>query len=282
MNFSGEMYKSINLFLESLKTSEYVDNTIVSYELHLRNLYSYCKQLKIDYKKITVKQMLEYKIIISKSYAFSSVNAKISVIKSFYNFLIDIEEVTFNPIRDSMYIRKDRKNPRPLSQDYQDLFYNYIDTKEKHIELGFKLLFDTGIRISELVKLEKSDIKVIDNRVYLLIRHTKNKRDRLVPVFSQDLIDDLFKYLEGNFSQSIFLVTKRAFQLHAENFAKKFDIDFSVHMTRHTFATRKLNEDMRLDILQKILGHADIKTTMYYAVTEESEILKLGGFYETK
>lgn len=278
MDFKTDMYDNIKLYLNNMKTSNYAANTVVSYEIHLRNFYSYCKQNHIDYKNISVKNMMEYKILISKIYKFTSVNAKISVIKSFYNFLIDIEEARINPIRDSMYIRKDRKNPSPLSKDQENLFYDYIETKEKHINLGFKLMFDTGIRVSELVALEKKDIQIIGNRVYLHIRNQKNGNERLVPVFSESVIKDLLDYVKGNFDNTIFFYTTRAFQLHAEEFSKKFDIRFTTHMARHTFATRKLNEGMRIDILQKILGHSDIRTTMYYAITDEIEILKLGGF----
>lgn len=280
MNFKADMYEIIKLYLNNMKSSNYSKNTIVSYEIHLRNFYSYCRQQNIDYTNISVKQMLQYKIVISKQYKFTSVNAKISVIKSFYNFLIDIEETTINPIRDSMYIRKDRKKPSPLTREHEKLFYQYIETKEKHIELGFKIMFDTGLRISELVALEKKDVKVINNRVYLHIKNSKNEKERLVPVFSDSIIKELFEYLEGTFDKTIFFYSIRAFQLHAEAFAKKFDITFTTHMARHTFATRKLNEGMRIDILQKILGHADIRTTMYYALTDKDEILKLGGFYE--
>lgn len=280
MNFKTDMYEIIKLYLNNMQSSNYSENTIVSYEIHLRNFYSYCKQQDIDYANISVKKMLQYKIIISKQYKFTSVNAKISVIKSFYNFLIDIEEATINPIRDSMYIRKDRKKPSPLTKDHEKLFYKYIETKEKHIELGFKIMFDTGLRISELVALEKKDVRIIDNKVYLYIRNSKSEKERLVPVFSDSVIKELFEYLEGTFDKTIFFYSARAFQLHAEAFAKQFDITFTTHMARHTFATRKLNEGMRIDILQKILGHADIRTTMYYALTDKDEILKLGGFYE--
>lgn len=277
MKFIDDMYPNIILFLDNLRTSDYAKNTIISYEIHLRNLYSYCIQKDINYKTITTKEILNYKIIISKMYAFTSVNAKLSVIRSFYDFLIDIEETNINPIRKNMYIRKSRKKPSPLDPEEKKLFITYIESKEKHIELGFKLLFDTGIRISELVRLRKEDIKIIDNRVYLFITKSKNKKERLVPIFSNEVINELLSYAEGNFDGTLFYFTTRAYQLHAEDFARKFNITFTVQMARHTFATEKLNEGMRIDILQKILGHADIRTTMHYALTNESEILKLGG-----
>lgn len=279
MAFKKNMYDNIKLYLSNMQTSNYANNTIVGYEIHLRNLYSYCRQENIDYTIITVREMLNYKIAISRIYAFTTVNAKMAAIRSFYNFLIDIEETNINPIRNSMYIRKDRKKPKPLSPENKDIFLSYIETKEKHIELGFKLLFDTGIRISELVRLKKEDIRVIDNRTFLYITESKNKKSRLVPVFSDEVISELKKYAKGNFNNTLFFYTTRAYQMHAEEFTKKFNIHFTAQMARHTYATEKLNQGMRIDILQKILGHADIRTTMYYALTDEFEILKLGGDY---
>lgn len=279
MNFVNDMYDLIKLFLSHLKSSDYAENTVTSYEIHLRNFYSYCRQNDINYKTISVKNMIKYKIVITDLYAFSSVNAKLSVIRAFYNFLIDIEESQINPIRQSMYIRKDRKKPSPLKKEDEDLFIQYTEQKEKHIELGFKLLFDTGIRISELVKLKKEDIKIIDNRVFIYITKSKNKKERLVPVFSNHVIEELMRYIQGHFHDTLFLYTTRAYQLHAEAFAEKFKIRFTTQMARHTFATRQLNKGMRIDVLQTILGHADIRTTMYYAMTDKTEILKLGGLF---
>lgn len=272
-----DMYSNIELYIDSLKNSNYSNNTVISYEIHLRNYYSFCKQKSIDYKTITVKNMLLYKSLISEKYSYSSVNIKISVIKSFYNFLIDIEESTINPIRNSMYIRKNRKNPKPLTDDDYMLFISFIEQKGKHIELGYRLMFDTGIRISELVKLTKADILIIDNRGYLNIKESKNKKNRLVPIFESNLIHDLLRYADENYYGYLFNYSTRAYQLYAEEFTERFNIKFTTHMARHTFATRKVKEGMRIDLLKKILGHEDIRTTMYYVLTDDTEILNLGG-----
>lgn len=277
MGFQNDMYTHIELYLASLEASDYAKNTIESYEIHLRNYYSYCRQKNINYKIITVKEILNYKILISKQYAPSSINAKLSSIKSFCDFLIDIDEMETNPIRKSMYIRTDSRRPRPLSKKDKELFFSFIETKEKHIELGFKILFDTGIRISELTRLKKEDVKIIDDRVFLYIKKTKNRKERLVPIFSETLIKELMEYIEESYSGTLFYRTIRAFQLYSERFREEYQVEFTTHIARHTFASEKLNEGMRLDVLQTILGHADIRATMYYSATDKSEILKLGG-----
>lgn len=275
-----KMYEEIKYFIENLKISDYAKNTLVSYEIHLRNFYSYCKQNNVDYKIINAKEMLQYRTAISKLYKPSSINAKLAVINSFYNFMIDLEEVTKNPIRKTMYIRKGVPRPKPLDPQEKHLFFSYIETKEKHIELGFKLLFDTGIRISELIKLKSEDVKILNNRAFLNIENSKNKKTRIVPIFSQEVIEELFDYMEGNYEGQLFFYSTRAFQLYAEQFTERFGIKFTTHMARHTFATEKLNEGMRIDILKEILGHEDIRTTMYYALTNQSNILKLGGYVD--
>lgn len=273
------MYNDVKLYLENLRTSDYARSTIIAYEVHLRHYYSYCRHKGIDYKVISIREILDYKTIISKNYAISSINIKLSVIRSFYNFMIDIGEVEKNPIRESMYIRYNRQNPMPLSNEDLALFNSFIQTKQQHIRLGYAILFDTGIRISELIKLKKSNIRIVNDRVFLFIEKAKRNKSRLVPIFSQSIINELMEYAKGNFENTLFFFSTRAFQLYAEEFSKKFNIDFTTHMTRHTFATKKLNEGMRIDVLQKILGHEDIRTTMYYALTDETEILKLGGKY---
>lgn len=270
------MYDLIKLFIENLKISNYAENTCESYEIHLRNFYSYCKQYNVDFRDITVKEILNYRSLISKKYSASSINCKIVVINSFYNFLIDIEETEKNPVRKTMYVRKGLPKPKPLNKSEKKRFFSYIETKEKHIELGFKLLFYTGIRISELVNLEKEDIKIIDGKAFLHIKNSKNDKSRLAPIFSLEIYNELSNFAKGNMTGKLFFYTTRAYQQHAEEYAKKYNVEFTTHMARHTFATEKLNEGMPLDILKEILGHADIRTTMYYAVTQEEKILDWG------
>ena len=72
----------------------------------------------------------------------------------------------------------------------------------------------------------------------------------------------------------------RAIQHYAKNFSDEYGIKFNVHMTRHTFATNKVKQGMKLNVLQKILGHKDIRTTMYYVLTEDVEIIELGAEIE--
>ena len=271
------MYENIELYIKNMKNSGYAKNTLINYEIHLRNFYSYCNQKNVDYKNITVKEMMLYKNILSERYKFQTINPKISVIKGFYNFLIDIEETEKNPIRDSMYIRKNRAKPKPLNKEDKHTFLSFIETKEKHIELGFKILFDTGIRISELVKLEKSNIRIMENKMYLHIVNAKGQESRLVPVFSSEIIQEIISFAAGIYNGYLFNYSIRAYQLYTEEFEKKFNIEFTTHMARHTFATEKIREGMRIDVLRKILGHKDIRTTMYYVLTDEIEILKLGG-----
>lgn len=271
------MYENIKLYMKHLETNNYSHYTVTSYEIHLRNYYSYCRQNSINYKEITPRQLLDYRNILSKRYKPQSINSKIAAIKQFYNFLIDIEETNTNPIRDNFYIRGNRAKPQPLSPEEKHLFISYIEQKQKHIELGFKIMFDTGIRISELVNLEKEDFISIGGRAFLNInKGTKNNKQRLVPIFSKEIINELNQYTEGIYKGKIFNYSERAYQLYAEEFTKSFNIKFTVHKARHTFATEKINSGMRIDILQKILGHSDIRTTMYYAATDENQILELG------
>lgn len=270
------MYELIELYIENLTVANYAGSTIVSYEIHLRNFYSYCVQRDIAFRNITTKEMLDYRSIISKQYSISSVNAKLSVVNSFYEFLIDIDECLTSPIRKTMYIRSGNARPNPLDAETKELFLKWIESKEKHIELGFKILFDTGLRISELVNLEKKDVKIIDSKLFLNVENSKRDKSRIVPVFTESVAEMLLLYIEENYEGKLFPYTTRAYQMHAEKFAEKFNNDFTVHRARHTFATEQLNAGMGLDVLKEVLGHSDISTTMYYALTSDKRILDLG------
>jgi integrase len=75
--------------------------------------------------------------------------------------------------------------------------------------------------------------------------------------------------------EPLFRVAKRTLQGHAERIKKNTGINFYSHRARHTFATNLLAKDTRLDVIQRVMGHADISTTRKYAETLNQDILSI-------
>jgi integrase/recombinase XerC/integrase/recombinase XerD len=134
----------------------------------------------------------------------------------------------------------------------------------------------SGISVGEAAKLIKQDIRLDNNRLILFIRKAKGGKSRTVPVINPEVALQLYEYAkEVPDGQPLFRVAKRTLQGHAERIKKNTGMNFYSHRARHTFATKLLAKDTRLDVIQRVMGHADISTTRKYAETLNQDILSI-------
>lgn len=160
--------------------------------------------------------------------------------------------------------------------------YTNFPLKQKQIYLILKLLFSTGMRISEVLNLERKNINYKNNTIY--IGNTKNKTDRLLPI-SKELITELYNFdkeynneyeyfFERNYKQKYY---NKLFYVIFRNIIFKAKIMHTetgprVHDIRHTFAVNSFrkaidnNEDINhfLPLLSTYLGHNCIESTYKY------------------
>lgn len=270
----AELLDLTRKYINYLINKGYSKNTIKTYEINLRYYYSFCNAFKIDFKDIKGSDMIEYVSVMSK-YKSTTINMRLSALRSFYEYLINMDIVRANPVRQSLCIRQNRKKPRSLTRREESLFVDFIESKDQHIELAFKILLNTGIRISELTSLTIDNFIEINDRKYVEIIQSKNDNSRIVPL-SNDLYDQVLNFVDSNvYFGRVFSLSNRAYQYHADQFSLKYNINFSVHSLRHTYATRKSQEKLPVQIIQKLLGHKDISTTMYYVEVTNQDILNL-------
>ena len=136
-------------------------------------------------------------------------------------------------------------------------------------------MLHTGIRLSELKKLTIDNFIKINKKYYIEVLESKNQTNRIVPISLENynLVSNYAK--DSVYYGNLFNLTSRAYQYHADQFKKDFNIDFSVHSLRHTYATRRSQEGLAVQIIQKLLGHKNINTTMYYVEVSDQDILNL-------
>ncbi|BBG23936.1 site-specific tyrosine recombinase/integron integrase [Sulfuracidifex tepidarius] len=129
--------------------------------------------------------------------------------------------------------------------------------------LAVRLLLDTGIRSNELLSLRVVDVDLDHN--LLRLRNTKNGEERVV-FFTEETATQLRSYVRGKDPQSrLFDISYQALYKLIRRAGKRCGIeDLRPHILRHTFATMAIKKGIPLPVLQKILGHHDIKTTQIY------------------
>jgi site-specific recombinase XerD len=271
------MLNTIQSFLLDLEIKGRAANTITNYNLHLRTFCSWCRQMSIDYLKLTPRQAKYYRdALYSTGLSGKTINTMMGTLRTFYEYLMEEERIQGNPILKNLRVREEPRYPTPLNEDEQHVLLTALESKAQHIRLAFRTMLATGIRVGEASKLTKDDIQFDSNRVILIIRKAKGGKSRIVPINNREVALQLYEYSrEIPDGEPLFRVAKRTIQGHAERIRKSTGVNFYCHRTRHTYATSLLAKGTRLDIIQRVMGHADISTTRKYAETLIQDILSI-------
>ena len=156
-----------------------------------------------------------------------------------------------------------------------------VDHILKNVVLGrhfdIKLLYGCGLRVSEIVNLKKEDVNF--DECLIKVRLSKGKKDRFVKI-PDSISKELISYCELLDNKFLFesnrggKLTTKTIQMIIKNACRKSGIKkkISPHSLRHSFATHLLEQGTDLRIIQKLLGHSDIKTTQIYTQISQASI----------
>ena len=205
----------------------------------------------------------------------SSVNRKISTLKNYLKFLHTekiIDQIDFQEFESLSSVKKIPKaiSKSQMEQIFEDLKKSKQTNAELYI-LILKLIYLSGLRISEALNLKWSDINHQDNSIYV---YGKGSKERKVFIINDYLVQ--LKNLEKN-SQFIFTINKKKISTRSVNKFLQNCYDNSLiknklssHIFRHSFATTMLENNADIRHIQKLLGHSSISTTEIYTKVAKS------------
>ncbi len=284
----------INSFLDYLRYERnYSNYTIGAYSKDLRQFEDYVKKYKegifdpVDVDTDLVRNWVV--VLMDEKLSPVSVNRKLSSLKSFFKFLMKQGSISVNPLR----LITGPKTKKPLPYFIKDKEMEFLldgdgfgeDFEGVRNRLMLEMLYDTGIRRSELIGMQDSDVDCES----MQIRVTgKRNKQRLIP-FAEGLKNLIQAYTEvrnrevGSES-GWFFVRKNGEQLSAgivytivkdklseiPTLAKR-----SPHVLRHSFATSMLNNGAELNAVKEILGHSSLASTSVYTHTTFEELKKV-------
>ena len=276
------MDKYITLFLNYLINGRNYpnDTTVKNYELDLLNYQDFLKENNLNYLKITKDDIRSYLKYLDKlKYKNSSISRHLSSLRTFYGFLVNEGVIESNIFKSISSPKKKKQLPNFLQYDEVEKMLSVCDLKEPlHIRnrLIIETLYDTGIRVSELVNIKLNDLNIATKEIRVL---GKGSKERIV-YFGDYEIDILNLYLNQarskllkNKSNDYLLLnhlgdrlTDRGVRLIIDDVIKKASLKHKVspHTLRHTFATHLLNEGADLKSVQELLGHSSLSTTQIY------------------
>lgn len=283
----------IESFLDYLRLERnYSEKTIVSYGTDLREFEGYLKEIEaeLEISEVHADHVRNWIIsLMDDGRAETSVNRKLSSLRSFYRFLLRKKRITVNPMAKIVSLKKKKPLPSFVREKDMNRLLDEIPFSEGfegcRDRMILEMFYATGMRLSELIGLNDVDIDFSSK----LIKVTgKRNKQRLIP-FGMELEENLRLYIKvrndalPEREDSLFvrknglrMYPMQVYRLVRRSLSKVVALKKrSPHVLRHTFATAMLNDNAQLGAVKELLGHESLATTGIYTHTTFEELKKV-------
>ncbi len=285
----------IELFIDKIITEKNLSSsTVNTYNTDLKLFNSFLEKNKLDIficKEITLNKWVEFLVL--NNMKTSTRLRKISVIRQFFSFLFKEKFIKSNPSLNLVLPKKEKTIPKFLDENDILKLLNWMRNnsntfKDLQTLILTEVLYATGLRVSELVKLKISALSDDLTSVHIT---GKGNKDRVLPIgeYAQTLLKE-YLYLIKDLKKSksakgvswLFPgrkshITRQAFFMLLRSAAEKACINtnkISPHILRHAFASHMLKNGADLKVIQHLLGHEDISTVEIYTHVDIDETKK--------
>lgn len=267
-----------NYLTEEKKAS---NNTISSYIRDINQFISYLgtkndNKNMGDIVKSDIERYLDWLSKNGKSPA--TISRTVASLKCYFGFLIITAKVTSNPLLNIETVKTVKKLPQILTSREVELLLEQpecTDMKGYRDKAMLELLYATGIRVSELIALDRDDVNLSTG----LISCRSSDKERMIPLYPaaikaiSDYINLVRNQMLAHPSESALFVNMNGERMSRQGFWKiikhyqekaHIDKEITPHTLRHSFAAHLLENGADLRSLQEMLGHADISSTQVY------------------
>ncbi|MBP5245806.1 MAG: tyrosine-type recombinase/integrase [Clostridia bacterium] len=272
--------KSINEFFTYLiNTKKAAANTVSAYQLDISTYSEYAEKCGFDIVTAKDSDIEKYKKhLVSRGFSTSSVSRAMSSLRGYYKFLNVTGVIDSNPAKAVKNDKNEKKTIDVLTSEEVDRLLSQPDVKDikgLRDKAMLELMYATGIKVSELISLNVSDVNLQlgcischgtesskhDRRIYIYPTAVKTIRDYLK--FSRAyLVDDDFEPLFVNIGGT--RITRQGFWKILKSYAARAGITKPItpHILRNSFATHLLENGADINDIKEILGHSDISSTL--------------------
>lgn len=271
----------------------YSNHTVRAYRNDLNQFFDYVQQNyePEDIKSISPKMVRSWIAdYLEHNISKRTVNRKISTLQSYFRYLMRMGYIQLNPMNKVYNPKVGRRIPYFVDENHMNLLMEEAlfpeDFHGKRDRLIIEMLYQTGIRLSELINLMDSDI---DHSRYQIRILGKRNRERIIPILTPlyQLIEDYKKSRDRKFSRlsnNYLIVTDKGRKVYEKFVYRKVKKYLgyvttiekkSPHVLRHTFATHMLNKGADLNAIKELLGHANLSATQIYTHNTFEELKKI-------
>ena len=273
-----ESFNSFEQYLRDVKHSS--ANTISSYLRDLRQLSEYCSEHELDLDhmdRTDLDQYLHHLTGIGKSPA--TVTRCLASSRCYFQFLQQQGNITASPALNIKTEKVEKKLPQILTSKEVDTLLDQpklTDFKGYRDKAMLELLYATGIRVSELINLDVSDI----NLAAEFIRCSSGGKERIIPLYTaavravREYVENIRPKMIASPAETALFVNVSGERMSRQGFWKLIkhyqqtagiEKDITPHTLRHSFAAHLLENGADLRSIQEMLGHSDISSTQIYA-----------------
>ncbi|MCD7792400.1 MAG: site-specific tyrosine recombinase XerD [Oscillospiraceae bacterium] len=276
---STECYAKYEAYLRNVKKSS--ENTLSSYLRDIRQLGDYLEtHMDFTFEEADSETLSDYiSALRSQGKSVATVSRSIASIKSFYSFLLSEGIISLNPSLVLVPDKSAQKLPQILTSREVELLLEQpecVDAKGYRDRAMLELLYATGIRVSELIALNVSDV----NLSVGIITCRGRDKERAIPLYNR-AIKALTEYIDFVRPQMILhqdetalfvnmsgeRMSRQGFWKLIKSYQAKAGIEKAItpHTLRHSFAAHLLENGADIHAIQEMLGHADISSTQIYS-----------------
>jgi len=279
----------IELFLAYLiENKELSANTLESYKRDIKQFEAYLKEHSLSLEKVTKTIIITYLIALQKSgKATSTISRNLASIRCFYQFMLNARYIDSDPSTNLESPKVEKKLPSVLTKKEVELLLEQpvpTDAKGARDKAMLELLYATGIRVSELISLNISDIDL--NSGLIVCKHSDAK-SRSIPLgniamkYLKVYLNDFRRKLCNNEDNTLLFVNFHGQKMTRQGFWKiikyytakaKINKTITPHTLRHSFAVHLIENGADLQAIQEMLGHSDISTTQVYSKLNKNKI----------
>lgn len=279
----------LNQFLNYLSSEKrFSTHTLIAYENDLKQFFEFTKIDTLSSLTEVNHQLIRSWIVdlVDSEFSNKSVNRKLSSLRSFVKWAQKNDYLIQNPFKKVVAPKVTKRLPIFVKESEMDIvkIENYFANDFVGIRnlLIVEILYQTGIRLSELINLKIEDLS--NDSIKVL---GKRNKERIIPISkqlhiqiieyikrrSQIVSDERYVFIleDGKkiYEKLVYRLINNYLRSHT-NLEKR-----SPHVLRHTFATHMMNNGAGLEVLKNLLGHADLSATQVYTHNSFSQLTNI-------
>lgn len=275
LSFENDMPDKINLFMSAKKLEGLSPLTIEGYSIELNRFHGFLKKPVIEIRTSDIRSYLSS----NDELMASTISKKLSVIKTFFTWLVDEEIILRNPSSKIKTIKQPKRLPKSINMTDLETLRDSCETTRERAML--EVLYSTGCRLSEISNMQKEKIDWSNGAISVI---GKGDKERIVYLNNRAMYylkkylkereynEDSCSYLFSTMRRPYRQMQNKSIQDLVKKIGDRVEINKNIHphTFRHTMATLAMEAGIELGDLQQLLGHASANTTLIYSgVSEE-------------